>query len=55
MGKHDSIAKAFASLKEQKLYNTILTTLSAAHARRDLDLAREKVALVGRELGVIGR
>jgi len=55
MGKHDLIVKALASLKERKLYNAILTTLSAAHASRDLDLAREKLALIGPELGEIGR
>jgi hypothetical protein len=55
MDDHDLIEKALASLKERGLYNAIRTMLSAAHARRDLDLALEKVALVGRELGAIGR
>jgi len=55
MGKYDFIVKALASFKEQGLYNTIRTTLSVAQAREDLDFALEKFALVGRELGVIGR
>jgi hypothetical protein len=55
MGKHDFIVKALASLKEGGLYDTIRTLLSAVHARREPDFALGESALVGRELGVIGR
>jgi hypothetical protein len=55
MDDHDLIAKALASLKEQKLYDTVLTMLSAAQARKDLDFALETFAWVGRGLEVIGR
>ncbi len=55
MDDHDLIAKPLASLKDQGVYNTISTMLSASRARREPDFAPGKLALAGQGLAVIGR